>query len=191
MKLYFLNGIPEYVKTELLKRPLRARLSEVVEDAKRIENAQKKNKKDGGTNIAATNEEKTEEKEKEKEKKKEKETTVDEKLKKLQEEINAMNQQMRGGRGNGRGGYRGQRGSRGSGYGGFGFRGNTNHGRGNYQNGNRGFYNQNQRRIFCFRCRKWSMHRSATCPVPQDQLNSIQADDPKWTTCSHTRMMFL
>ena len=41
MKLYFLNGIPEYVKMELLKRPLKERLTDVVDDAKRIENAQK------------------------------------------------------------------------------------------------------------------------------------------------------
>ena len=99
-------------------------------------------------------------------------------MKKLQEEINAMNVQLRGNRGNGRGGYRGNRGNRGNNTGNNGYRGNNNRGRGNYQNGNRGYFNQ-QRRIFCFRCRKWGFHRLATCPVPQDQLNALQVDDPR------------
>ena len=56
--------------------------------------------------------------------------------------------------------------------------GNRNLGFGNRRGRGRGGNNGGQkRRIRCYRCQKWGMHIASKCPVPQNQLRELKADD--------------
>ena len=58
------------------------------------------------------------------------------------------------------------------------WRGNGNRGFGNRRGRGRGGNNGGQkRRIRCYRCQKWGTHIASKCPVPQNQLSELKADD--------------
>ena len=171
MKLYFMNGIPRHIKATIIKQSLRGGFDKMVEAAQRAEHADKTEKrlrKGENLPIASMKEEtKTEQKKKEERK----EEPVSEQLQQLRDEIAAFTKMFPdarpgGNKTRGRGGYRG----------------NINRGRGNYYNGNNQYRRYvgngggNNRRIYCFRCKKWSTHRANTCPVPTDQLAALEMD---------------
>ena len=158
-----MNGIPRHIKATVIKQNLRGGFDEMVEAAQRDEQAEKTEKKLKKETfpIAVMKEEKKQEPKEEK---------VSEQLQQLRDEIAAFTKMFPdakpgGNRNRGLGGYRGQ----------------FNRGRGNYVNGSNqyrkfnNFQNQ-QRRIYCFRCKKWSTHRANTCPVPADQLAALEMD---------------
>ena len=78
------------------------------------------------------------------------------------------NQGGRWNNGNTRGGYQNN------------FQTNSYNGRGGYQNqygGRGGYQSYEQRRIKCFRCRKFGYHTAQNCPVPNSDLATIVMDE--------------
>ena len=109
----------------------------------------------------------------------------------IQEQINTMNNTMKtfmkkfnNNRGNGNSNNKNNTGNGGNYNNGY-YNNNNNNGRCNGRGcGGRGRGHgnnqQQQKRNFCYRCRKWAYHISRSSPVPQNQLSLLEEDDSRY-----------